>query len=165
MRIESKKTFALDWNKVDLIVIISTVLISLFFTLFIYLFPSNNDNAKVEVYYDNKVIYKTDLVPSKDDLDPRYIILFKEEISTKYDEIYPTTNERKFANNSLLLDDLVIEINNKKVSIVKETSPNHICSNQGTISNPNNPPLVCMPNYVRIKIVNSSTSPDDDIIV
>ena len=158
MRIESKKTFALDWNKVDIIVIISTILISLFFTLFIYLFPSNNDNAKVEVYYDNKVIYKTDL-------DPRYIILFKEDISNKYDDIYPTTSDRKFANNSLLLDDLVIEINNKKVTIVKETSPNHICSNQGSISNPNNPPLVCMPNYVRIKIVNSSSTPDDDIIV
>ena len=65
----------------------------------------------------------------------------------------------------MLLDDLIIEINDKKVSIVKETSPNHICSNQGSIYNPNNPPLVCMPNYVRIKIVNSSTSPDDDIIV
>ena len=165
MRIESKKTFALDWNKVDIIVIISTVLISLYFTLFIYLFPSNNDNAKVEVYYDNKVIYETNLAPSKDDLDPRYIILFKEEISNKYDEIYPTTSDRKFANNSLLLDDLVIEINNKKVTIVKEKSPNHICSHQGSISNPNNPPLVCMPNYVRIKIVNSSSTPDDDIIV
>ena len=159
----NKKAFKLNWTKLDIIVVISVFFISLILTLCVYLIPSNNDDLKVSVFYDNHIIYETTLLPKNNESDPRYIILFKNEINDSYDEIYPTTDDKKFANNKLLLDDLVIMLSEGKVSIVKEESPNHICSRQGTISSPFNPPLVCMPNYVKISITQNSSN--DDVII
>ena len=36
-----------------------------------------------------------------------------------------------FENLELLIDDLIVEIKDSKVSIIKETSPQNICSKQG----------------------------------
>lgn len=149
----------------DICILIPVFLISLFFTIYPYVVTaSESDNFIVTVSYDHSVIYKT---PLFDKEDTRYIILFKSEITDKYDDLYPTTDERKFDYKTLLLDDLVIKISQGKVSIVEETSPNHICSRQGEISNPNNPPLICLPNYVSIKIVknNAPVNPDDIIVI
>lgn len=49
------------------------------------------------------------------------------------------------------LGDVIIEKNGDKVRVINETSPNHICSNQGYIKE-NYEVLVCLPNKVIIKI-------------
>lgn len=54
-----------------------------------------------------------------------------------------------------LLGDVVIEVKDKKVRVVKENSPKNICSKEGYISD-STKPLVCLPNKVVIKIVQSS---------
>lgn len=54
-----------------------------------------------------------------------------------------------------LLGDVVIEIKDKKVRVVKENSPKNICSTEGYISD-STKPLICLPNKVVIKIVQSS---------
>ena len=54
-----------------------------------------------------------------------------------------------------LLGDVVIEIKDKKVRVVKENSPKNICSKEGYISD-STKPLICLPNKVVIKIVQSS---------
>ena len=54
-----------------------------------------------------------------------------------------------------LLGNVVIEIKDKKVRVVKENSPKNICSKEGYISD-STKPLICLPNKVVIKIVQSS---------
>ncbi len=54
-----------------------------------------------------------------------------------------------------LLGDVVIEVKDKKVRVVKENSPKNICSKEGYIGD-STKPLVCLPNKVVIKIVQSS---------
>ena len=49
------------------------------------------------------------------------------------------------------LGDVVIEKKDSKVRVINETSPNHICSKQGYISE-SYEVLVCLPNKVVIKI-------------
>ena len=54
-----------------------------------------------------------------------------------------------------LLGNVVIEVKDKKVRVVKENSPKNICSKEGYISD-STKPLICLPNKVVIKIVQSS---------
>ena len=49
----------------------------------------------------------------------------------------------------------VFEVKDKKVRVVKENSPKNICSKEGYISD-STKPLICLPNKVVIKIVQSS---------
>lgn len=155
---EKKSTkFKLKLTKFDILIILSTFFVALTISLFTFFAPTNyNENELfVAVYYNQNELIKEPLICQSSDSDPRYIILFKEEISDKYDITFPTTNERKFANNNLLLDDLIIKIDNQTVSIIKETSPNNICSLQGDMTRVNIP-LVCAPNYVTV-IIKSNT--------
>ena len=54
-----------------------------------------------------------------------------------------------------LLGDVIIEVKENKIRVKKENSPNHICSKEGYISD-STKPLICLPNKVVIKIVQSS---------
>ena len=54
-----------------------------------------------------------------------------------------------------LLGNVVIEVKDKKVRVVKDNSPKKICSKEGYISD-STKPLICLPNKVVIKIVQSS---------
>lgn len=55
-----------------------------------------------------------------------------------------------------LLGDVEIEVNDKKVRVVKENSPRNICSKEGYISD-SSKPLICLPNKIVIKIVGSNS--------
>lgn len=143
---------------IDIIFMVITFVISLILATFLFFLPEDNQNAKVCVYYDQELICKVDLHDQNNN-SPRYIILFKNEISTTYDEEYPT--EYKYENLNLLLDDLIIEIDNGAVSIIKETSPQNICSELGEVSRPN-APLICAPNYVKVVIQNEADTNDGD---
>jgi len=56
-----------------------------------------------------------------------------------------------------------IEAKNGKVRVVSEISPLHICSNQGWVDSVYTP-IVCLPNSVVIKIVNSDTNQLDAVV-
>ncbi len=59
------------------------------------------------------------------------------------------------------LGPVTIEIKNSKVRVEKETSPNHLCSIQGWVSESNRP-IVCLPNNIVVEI-KSSNSVDDEV--
>ena len=139
--------FKLSWTKIDIIIVSFVFSIATILSCFIFFLPKNNENADVYVYYDGEIVIS---LPLKDEeTDGRYVILFKNEETNQYDEQYPTNY--KFSNKTLLLADLIIEIKEEHVQIIKETSPNNICSKQGAISRPNTP-LTCAPNYVSVII-------------
>ncbi len=152
--------FSLKWGKLDIIVTLLTLLIGIFLSVFVFFMPVE-EGSLVSVYYNGDELIS---LPLRDESvnDPRYIILFKGEITSEYDDEYKT--EYKFADCSLLIEDLIIEIDNGGITIVKETSPNHICSAQGTISRPNIP-LTCAPNYVMVIIHSAAISDNPEIPV
>ncbi len=80
------------------------------------------------VYYENKVILEIDLRINKE-----YIV--------------------KGYNG-----DVLIEVNDKKIRVEKETSPLHVCSKQGYVSD--NTPIICLPNKIIIKIENKNNNLD-----
>lgn len=165
MKKENMK-FKLNMTKIDIIIILSTFFISLLISFLIFFLPTNTneESLNVVVYYNNNELIKEPLVADNNESDPRYIILFKKEITDKYNDIYPTTDKRKFANNNLLLDDVIIKIEDKEIRIIQETSPNNICSLQGDISRVNFP-LICAPNYVTVIIESSNVNGDPIITV
>lgn len=162
---DSNYHFKLNWTKIDVLAIAISLIIAIGLSIFVFFMPSEkvNDNAKVVVYYDSEIVAKENLFPdqSKNQTDPRYIIMFPYLESNIYDEMYP--NSIKISNKNKLLGDLIIEIKNGYVQIVKETSPNHICSNQGSI-NKVNVPLTCAPNYVIVRIESAQPGGPDIIL-
>ena len=93
---------------------------------FAHLLPLNKkDGDTVEVYYKDDLVLSADL---------------------SINNIYTVEG---------LLGNVVIEIKDKKVRVVKENSPKNICSKEGYISD-STKPLICLPNKVVIKIVQSS---------
>lgn len=51
--------------------------------------------------------------------------------------------------------DVVIEVLNKKIKVIKENSPYHICSKQNAISNVGES-IICLPNKIIIELPNDS---------
>lgn len=160
MNAQKSTRFKLKWTKLDIIAISITFIIATLASIFVFFLPTA-PGASVSIYYDGKEIVSLPLEPQDGETDPRYIILFKNEKSDKWDEKYPT--KYKYENLSLLLDDLIIEINNKSISIVEETSPNNICSKQGSVSRPNIP-LTCAPNYI-VAMITTDEADDGEIII
>jgi hypothetical protein len=54
--------------------------------------------------------------------------------------------------------EVLIEVKDKKIRVEKETSPLHICSKQGYVSD--NTPIICLPNKIIIKIENKDNNLD-----
>ena len=53
----------------------------------------------------------------------------------------------------LLLDDMIIEVRDKKIAVIKEKSPYNYCSMAG-FTNESTRPIICQPNKVVILIEN-----------
>lgn len=94
----------------------------MFLISFIFFFILNKDSSnEAIVYYENKEILKIDLTK-----DAFYTVLgFNGEV--------------------------VIEVRDHKIGVVKETSPKHICSKMGFIDK-SYQSLICLPNKIVIKI-------------
>ena len=120
-------------NKWDIVLIVSTIVLSIGLYLGLNLFV-DNDASIAHVYYDNRVVASLDLK-----LDDTVTLL-----KSKYPE---------------LLADLEVEVKDGKVRISKETSPNNICSKQGW-SNSSTKPLVCLPNKVYVQIESEAQNND-----
>lgn len=107
---------------------IKLILIVLIFSFLLLMFINTEKSDYAFVYYDNKEILKIDLSINKD-----YSV--------------------KGFNG-----DVLIEVKDNKLRVVKEDSPLHICSKQGFM---NKGQIVCLPN----KIVITFNSNDLDTVV
>ena len=107
---------------------IKLILIILIFSFLLLIFMNNDKNNYAYVYYDNKEVLKIDLSINKN-----YIV--------------------EGFNGEVL-----IEVKDTKLRVVKENSPLHICSNEGW---KNTGSIVCLPN----KIVITFDSEELDAIV
>lgn len=112
-------------NKWDIMVIVSTIVLSVGLYFGLNLFVSN-DASVAHIYYNNQLVASLDLK-----VDDSVTLL-----KTKYPE---------------LLADLEVEVKDGKVRISKETSPNNICSKQGWTDS-STKPLVCLPNKVYVQV-------------
>ena len=96
---------------------------------FIFINTNKSKGNTVEVYYDNKLVLEKDL-----NTNNTYVV-----------EGY--------------LGEVEIEVKDKKVRVVKENSPRHICSREGYIDN-SSKPLICLPNKIVIKITDKESNID-----
>lgn len=117
-------------NKSDIKLIGILILIISIFMLVIRL-NTNNNPKEAHVYYNNDLVLRIDLA----------------------------LNELKKYQVDGYNGKVVLESLNGKVRVVEETSPLHICSYQGWISNPYET-IVCLPNKVVIKIVDKENEID-----
>lgn len=117
-------------NKSDLKLIIGVVLIVIVFFLVKFI-NNDNENKKAFVYYENKLVKTIDLSIS----------------GTNYYNI-------KGYNGNIKIETL-----NKRIRVVEEKSPLHLCSKQGWVSSTQDV-IICLPNKVVIKIKAQETSLD-----
>lgn len=126
-------------NKYDILYILFIISISVFLFLFKIIFTDTKGN-RAEVRYSGKEIMTLDL-------NKNQVIIMKKKD-------YP-----------LLLGTLIIEVKNKKVAVIKESSPYHYCSLVG-FTDDSTRPIICQPNKVTITVKNSGiNSIDSDIDV
>ena len=70
--------------------------------------------------------------------------------------------EKDFDNTYVVegyLGEVEIEVKDRKVIVLKENSPRHICSKEGYISD-SSKPLICLPNKIIIKITDKENDID-----
>jgi len=159
-----KNRFLLSWTKFDLFAVIPTLIIATICSIFVFFLPNEiDDSSKVSVYQDGNKIVSVNLLPKDNEESTRYIILFREEKSSKWDQTYPTQDNYKIENLKYLYGDMIIRIQNGIVKIVEETCPKHYCS-MGEISKPGQT-LICAPNNVFVTITNEGKVVDDPGII
>lgn len=112
-------------NKFDILYVLFIVFLSFFLIFFGIFFVKKTGNRAI-VKYNNKEIMA--------------IGLNKNQIITLKKKQYP-----------LLLDDMVIEVRDKKIAVIKEKSPYNYCSIAG-FTNESTRPIICQPNKVVILI-------------
>ena len=102
--------------------IILIIIILIFSTLiFIYYKLNNNEVENAIVYHKKDIILNIDL-----------------NINNTY---------QVEGDNGIVK----IEVNNKRIKVIEENSPYHLCSKQGYISRPNES-IICLPNRIIIEI-------------
>lgn len=97
------------------------VLLVIILISFILYFVTKKDAIKAYVYYKDELI---------------------QEIDLSIDNTYQVTGEN---------GEVVIEVKDNKIRVIKENSPYHLCSKQGFIDN-SNQSLICLPNKIVITI-------------
>lgn len=121
--LKALKTYEL--NRADIFYILSVAAVS-FGIIFFSSFFLRYSGDKAVVRYNNREIMKIDLKENQK------ITLEKKK--------YP-----------LLLDDMVIEVRNREIAVVKEKSPYNYCQMTGFIRN-SSQAIICQPNKVVIMI-------------
>ena len=114
-------------NKFDILYIFFIAFLSFFLIFFGIFFVKKTGNRAI-VKYNNVEIMA--------------IELNKNQIVTLEKRQYP-----------LLLDDMIIEVRDKKIAVIKEKSPYNYCSMAG-FTNESTRPIICQPNKVVILIEN-----------
>lgn len=104
-----------------------SILLIVVFLIFLFISITNDKGNVAEVYYEDDIILSIDL-----SIDGEYVVDGE-------------------------LGDVVLEVNDNKIRVKSENSPNNICSKIGYI-NDSSRSLICLPNKIIVKIVG------DDVI-
>ena len=153
-------------NKRDIIlVLVLLVVAGSIFAYFNY-FAYDSDAAVAHIYYGN-----SDEPIVSIDFEKQLVTHRKQEVPDEYDDIYPIIdlNNRTIT----LLGDykvegqrqiVVIEYNygQRSVKIIEESSPNNICSLEGTSTGK---PLICLPNRIRVEFEREYDESIPDFVV
>jgi len=100
---------------------LTIVIFIIIIIIFIIHFINKKNTDTALVYYDSKLILK---------------------INLEIDKIYDVAGENGIVK---------IEVKNKKIRVIQENSPNHICSKQGFISKAGEV-IICLPNKIIIEL-------------
>lgn len=111
------------------IILIAVILTLAIISIIILFSCSNNDNIKALVYYDNEIVLEIDL-----SIDDEYTVSGK-------------------------VSDIVILVDDKKLSVIDSKCADRICINQGSISKANQT-ITCLPNQIYIKLVGNKAEVD-----
>ena len=114
-------------NKFDILYIFFIIFLSFFLILFGIFFVKKTGNRAIVKYNNTEIMA---------------IGLNKNQVITLKKKHYP-----------LLLDDMIIEVRDKKIAVIKEKSPYNYCSMAG-FTNESTRPIICQPNKVVILIEN-----------
>ena len=95
------------------------MLIVITITLLLFIFLKQDKSNVANVYYENNIIKTIDL---------------------NKDEFYKVEGYN---------GEVLIEVKNNKIRVIKETSPYNLCSKQGFVDSV---PIICLPNKIIIKI-------------
>ena len=127
--------YGLKINLHDCLISLCSLTIVILLIIFSYILTpkSSNDDYAV-VRYNNKIVK---IMPLNKDDD---FIMRKDD---GYGDLYG--------------DELIVSVRDKKVSITKEDSPFHYCSDLGQISKVGSS-LICVPNCVRVTIESKENS-------
>ncbi len=153
-------------NRRDIILI--SILLVIIGSVFVYFnfFAYSQDSAVAHIYYgnSNEPIASIDFVNQE-------INYRKQEVPDDYDDIFPIIDKNN--RTITLLGDyrvdgrrqiVVIQYNfgAKSVRIIEESSPNNICSLEGTSTGK---PLICLPNRIRIEFERTYDENEPDFTV
>lgn len=105
------------------------IILVIIIIIFILFNINKNKGNTVLVYYDNKIILEKNL-----NIDSKYVV-------------------------DGYLGEVEIEVKDRKVRVIKENSPKHICSREGYIKD-SSKPLICLPNKIIIKITDKESNID-----
>ena len=114
-------------NKFDILYIFFIIFLSFFLIFFGIFFVKKTGNRAIIKYNHTEIMA---------------IGLNKNQTITLEKKHYP-----------LLLDDMIIEVRDKKIAVIKEKSPYNYCSMAG-FTNESTRPIICQPNKVVILIEN-----------
>lgn len=122
-------------NKYDFVYLSSAILVSVLLFLVGWLKLTGTTGITASIIYDQQTIQVVDL--------------HQNQTITLHQKDYPK-----------LLGDIEIEVKDGQIRVVEETSPHHFCSQTGFIQS-SNESIICLPNYILIKIDQQDTSDVD----
>jgi len=140
-------------KKSDLILIIGLVFLSIgsiFLVRYLQAGAEMEEGIAVVVYQNQEVIRIELSTNDYQIIQPNYVIDINEE-----ENIYTLVGT---------LGNVYIQVQEGKVSVIDETSPQNICQIQGE-TNSSLKPLTCLPNDLVVRIEAPLSEDDDDIIV
>jgi len=149
-------------------VILVSILLIVIGSVFVYFnyFAYNQDSAVAHIYYGNS----NEPIASIDFINQE-VKYRKQDVPNEYEDIYPIIDSNN--RTITLLGDykvdgrrqiVVIQYNfgAKSVKIIQESSPNNICSLEGTSTGK---PLICLPNRIRVEFEKTYDESEPDFVV
>ncbi len=150
--------FKTKLTKIDILVIIITIALSLMLSFSVYFIPRNN-GTNVAIYVMGKNEILLNLNNNKDiEVNLKQGDYRKIEIDNETDSKITYIGYFTSITNTMS-----IEIINKKIRVSYTECPNRVCINQGWVSTPN-VPITCTHNRV-IAVIENVNEPNIDIIV
>ena len=139
------KNFSLKFKLLDIIVIVTSILVSSSLMVGIFLYNKSLGGTRyLNIYHNQQELTQYHI--NIDELEETYTIVLKKDV---------------YEN---LLGDFYIDVDkNKGIRVRDVTCPNLTCEKEGWV-NLVNLPIVCIPNDVRVVITSTNTSEGDETL-